>query len=136
MRRGVSSSDPGAHTLVLRTQIRQRGPPTLGRVPEFGSRLPRNVPVPVPVPDPRRVRYCRRVPAATAWNARFFEQDARFWPIAPAARAFAEHADFPAPEELVAPGVRFVSARKPRRARRQSAPDVAYDARILRGEVP
>jgi len=76
------------------------------------------------------------VPAAAAWNARFFEQDPRFWPIAPAARAFAEHTDFPAPEELVAPGVSFVSARKPRRARRPTAPDIAYDARILRGEVP
>lgn len=76
------------------------------------------------------------MPAAPAWNARFFEQDARFWPIAPAARAFAEHSDFPAPEELVAPGVSFVSARKPRRARRQLPPDTAYDTRILRGEVP
>ena len=74
--------------------------------------------------------------APAAWNGRFFEQDPRFWPIAPAARAFAEHVDFPAPEELVAPGVSFVTARKPRRARRQITPDAAYDTRILRGEVP
>jgi hypothetical protein len=76
------------------------------------------------------------VPAVVAWNGRFFETDPRFWPLVPAARAFADHADFPAPEELAAPGVSFVTARKPRRARRQTAPESAYDARILRGEVP
>jgi hypothetical protein len=70
------------------------------------------------------------------WNGRFFEKDARFWPIAPAARRFAEYADFPAPEELRAPGVAFVSARKPRRVRRAVPPEAAYDVRIEHGEVP
>jgi hypothetical protein len=70
------------------------------------------------------------------WNGRFFESDPRFWPIAPAARRFAEHACFPAPEELRAPGVLFVSARKPRRVRRVAATEAAYDVRIERGEVP
>ncbi len=72
-----------------------------------------------------------------AWNGRFFEADPRFWPIAPAARRFAEHPDWPAPEELEAPGVRFVTAHKPRRARRgTSDPTTGYDARVLAGEVP
>lgn len=70
------------------------------------------------------------------WNGRFFETDPRFWPIAEAARRFAEHVRFPAPEELRAPGVTFVSARKPRRARRGTRPEAAYDVRIERGEVP
>lgn len=76
------------------------------------------------------------MPSPAPWNGRFFEADARFWPIAPAARVFAEYADFPAPEELRAPGVRFVTARKPRRVRREIAPGAAYDERILSGEVP
>ena len=76
------------------------------------------------------------MPAVTPWNGRFFETDARFWPIAPAARAFADYIDFPAPEELTAPGVSFVTARKPRRSRRRTPLAAAYDARILRGEVP
>jgi hypothetical protein len=76
------------------------------------------------------------VRASELWHGRFFERDARFWPLAPAARRFADYADFPAPEELAAPGVVFVSAGKPRRARRAAAPEAAYDARIERGEVP
>jgi DUF3025 family protein len=75
--------------------------------------------------------------AGAGWNARFFEADSRFWPIEPAARRFADHADWPAPEELQAPGVRFVTAPKPRRARRRPQPSGAgYDARVLSGEVP
>lgn len=71
------------------------------------------------------------------WDARFFEADPRFWPIAPAARRFAEHRDWPAPEEHSAPGVRFVTATKPRRTdRRTTQRGVGYDARITAGEVP
>jgi hypothetical protein len=72
-----------------------------------------------------------------AWNARFFDADPRFWPLEPAARRFARHADWPAPEELEAPGVRFVAAPKPRRTRRRTpGVDAGYDARVLAGEVP
>jgi len=74
--------------------------------------------------------------APAAWNGRFFEADPRFWPIAPAALRFADRADWPAPEELVAPGVRFVTASKPRRARRRPSGGARYDARVLAGEVP
>lgn len=70
-----------------------------------------------------------------AFDGRFFEADARFWPIAPAARRFAEHTDFPDPAELCAPGVTFVAAHKPRR-RRQGARGEGYDERVVRGEVP
>jgi hypothetical protein len=70
------------------------------------------------------------------WNGRFFEADQRFWPLVPAARRFADHADFPAADELRAPGVSFVSAGKPRRVRRRPPPEAEYDARIVRGEVP
>jgi hypothetical protein len=75
--------------------------------------------------------------AETAWNGRFFEADSRFWPLAAAARRFADHADWPAPEELEAPGVRFVAATKPRRSRRR-LPRAAtgYDTRVLAGAVP
>lgn len=73
-----------------------------------------------------------------AWNARFFEADPRFWPIAPAARRFAEHRDWPLPEELSAPGIRFITAPKPRRRRgpRTDSRPPGYDARIVSGEVP
>src|SRR5689334_14108867 len=75
--------------------------------------------------------------AKTTWNGRFFEANPRFWPIAPAARRFAEHVDWPAPEELEAPGVRFVAATKPRRSRRRLPAGAAgYDTRVLAGEVP
>ncbi len=71
------------------------------------------------------------------WDARFFEADPRFWPIAPAARRFAEHRDWPAPEEHTAAGVRFVASTKPRRTdRRTTQRGVGYDARIVAGEVP
>lgn len=75
--------------------------------------------------------------AETAWNGRFFEADPRFWPIAPAALRFADRSDWPAPEELEAPGVRFIPATKPRRSRRR-LPRAAsgYDTRVLAGEVP
>jgi hypothetical protein len=75
--------------------------------------------------------------AGPTWDARFFESDPRFWPLAPAARRFAGHLDFPTPEEHSAPGVRFVTATKPRRTRRRSSERAgAYDARIVAGEVP
>ena len=72
------------------------------------------------------------------WNGRFFESDARFWPIAPAARRFADYGDWPTPEELTAQGVKFVTSTKPRRRRgpRTEAPPPGYDARIVGGEVP
>jgi len=72
------------------------------------------------------------------WHGRFFESDPRFWPIAPAARRFADHPDWPAPEEHTAPGVRFVTSPKPRRKRgpRTGALPPGYDARIVSGEVP
>jgi hypothetical protein len=76
------------------------------------------------------------VAAPELWNGRFFEKDERFWPLVPAAARFTEHRAFPAPEELTAPGVSFVSARKPRHARRALTAEAAYDARIERGEVP
>jgi len=75
--------------------------------------------------------------AGPRWDARFFESDPRFWPLAPAARRFAEHRDFPAPEEHSAPGVRFVTTTKPRRTRRRPGERPGtYDARIVAGEVP
>jgi hypothetical protein len=71
------------------------------------------------------------------WNATFYEADARFWPIAPAARRFAAHDDFPLPAELSLPGLDFVAAPKPRRTRQRPRPAAdGYDERILRGEVP
>jgi hypothetical protein len=58
-------------------------------------------------------------------------------PPAGAPRRFAQHADFPAPHELSAPGVSFVAASKPRRTRRRAEPAASgYDARVVRGEVP
>ncbi len=75
--------------------------------------------------------------APDAFDGRFFEADPRFWPIAGAARRFADHADFPSAHELAAPGVRFVAASKPRRTRRRAEPaGNGYDARVVRGEVP
>jgi hypothetical protein len=78
------------------------------------------------------------------FEARFFERSALFWPIARAARTFAERADWPAVaeygaafEEHVRP-VRFELA--PPRRRRSPGPIVRgelYDAAIaLRGVVP
>ena len=72
-----------------------------------------------------------------AWDPRFFDADPRFWPIAPAAARFAAHPHFPTPDELTAPGVRFVASPKPRRTRRRTASrGPGYDARIVAGEVP
>ena len=72
------------------------------------------------------------------FDPRFFERDARFWPIAEAARRFADRHDWPAPEEHAADGVRFITAPKPRRHRRRGPVDVddMYDAHIVRGTVP
>jgi hypothetical protein len=71
------------------------------------------------------------------FDSTFFERDARFWPIADAARRFADRQDWPAPEEHAADGVRFVAAPKPRRHRRKVIDvDDMYDAHIVRGIVP
>lgn len=80
--------------------------------------------------------------AASAFDARFFERDARFAPIAGAARLFAECTDWPevaAIDRALAERarVRFVpAARRPRRQRGPIALRDLYDARITRGEVP
>jgi hypothetical protein len=77
-----------------------------------------------------------------SFDPRFFERDARFWPLVPAAQVFATAQDWPAPESYVdafrgspAP-VQFVTA--PPRRKRQGPVDVdaMYDAHIVRGEVP
>lgn len=71
------------------------------------------------------------------WDPLFFERDPRFWPIANVARAFRDRPDWPAPEELAHPDVRFVTTFKHKRTRTKTLdPDNMYDARILRGEVP
>jgi hypothetical protein len=79
---------------------------------------------------------------AKTFDARFFERDARFGPIVPVAKIFADYTDWPTPavldRELAArAGVRFVPAK--RRPRRQRGPvdlNDHYDAHIARGEVP
>ena len=77
---------------------------------------------------------------AAPFDPHFVSRDARFWPLARAARALAGLADFPPVEALTRvfegePPVRFVEA-APRRSR-QSAIDVEalYDARIALGGV-
>ncbi len=79
------------------------------------------------------------------WNARFFERDARFWPVARAAREFADEPDWPAPETygrafIAEAPVRF-EAQKPRvrvRHGRKLPIDrgALYDACIMQGVVP
>ncbi len=80
------------------------------------------------------------------FDPRFFERHPLFWPIAPAAAAFAGERDWPPVCAYArafaatghAPPVRFEEAR-PRTRRRRSAVDVAglYDSRIVReGCVP
>ena len=79
---------------------------------------------------------------AKTFDPRFFERDARFSPITPCAKIFADYTDWPAPSDLdrelsARAGVRFVLA-KPRPRRQRGPVDVRdmYDARIARGEVP
>src|SRR4051812_25965417 len=75
------------------------------------------------------------------WDPSFFRKNPLFWPIAPAAEALEEFAEWPTPERLnwafghVAP-VRFEApAPKPRRGKAPA--DARYDARIaLEGRVP
>jgi hypothetical protein len=80
--------------------------------------------------------------SAERFDARFFERDARFAPIAPVAASFVECTDFPEPDAIdralsARAGVRFVAARpRPRRQRGPVALDDLYDTRIVRGEVP
>lgn len=76
------------------------------------------------------------------FDARFFERDPRFWPIARAARTFASATGWPSPEDYGAAfgdgpaPVRFVTT-APRRKRGGPVDlDAMYDARIVRGEVP
>lgn len=66
------------------------------------------------------------------FDPRFFEKDDRFWPIVDAARRFADRTDWPDPEEHVADGVRFVTAKK----QKTLNPDEMYDGQIVRGIVP
>lgn len=80
--------------------------------------------------------------ASAAFDARFYERDPRFGPIAEVASSFVEYKDWPAPAELdralaSRAGVHFVPAK--RRPRRQRGPvnlGEMYDAHIVRGEVP
>jgi len=77
-----------------------------------------------------------------AFDARFFERDPLFAPIAPVAQLFADCTHFPAPEALdralaERAGIRFVAAApRPRRQRGPVALADLYDTRIARGEVP
>jgi hypothetical protein len=92
---------------------------------------------------PVKLRSVRDV--GPGWDPRFFEKDARFWPIVRAAKTFADDAEWPAPEAYVraftddAP-VRFAT-QKPRvrvRHGRKLPLDrsMLYDAQIVRGTVP
>ena len=76
------------------------------------------------------------------FDGRFFDRDARFWPLARAAQSCAGNEDWPLPEaygaafgERTAP-VRFVTTAPRRRRRGPVALEDAYDGRIVRGEVP
>jgi hypothetical protein len=88
------------------------------------------------------LRLVRSDPSRARFDARFFERDARFEPIAEAARAFAELTDWPTAGEIdralgARAGIRFViAARRPRRKRGPVDLDSLYDAHIVRGEVP
>ncbi len=83
-------------------------------------------------------------PRRAPWDPTFATRSPLFWPIADAARRFAEDATFPAPERIDAlladrAGIRFVrAAPKPtRRTRRRAGREALYDTRIVRdGEVP
>ena len=78
----------------------------------------------------------RRAEAA-AFDPRFFEKSRLFWPIAPAARAFAECTDWPDPAALtraLSPRARVALVAAAPRPRRQKTPADArplYDARIV-----
>lgn len=80
--------------------------------------------------------------AASAFNGRFFEHDARFAAIASVASSFVEYTDWPDTAAIdralsERAGVRFVAAaRRPRRQRGPVALGDLYDAHIARGEVP
>jgi len=89
------------------------------------------------------------VAGSIAFDARFAERHPLFWPIAPAARAFAEERDWPPVEtygrafghadHAASAPVRFEPAAAPRRTRARRGPvDRAslYDARIVGGVVP
>jgi hypothetical protein len=73
---------------------------------------------------------------AVPFDPAFFTRDARFWPLARAARALLPRDDFPPVDALGAvfvgePPVRFVAASpRPRRRRRAIDPRALYDARI------
>lgn len=79
------------------------------------------------------------------WDARFFERDARFWPVVRAAKTFEDEASWPEPESYQrafrgeAP-VRFVTQLPRVRTRRGVKLPLdrneLYDAQIARGVVP
>jgi hypothetical protein len=79
---------------------------------------------------------------AVAFDPSFMDRHRLFWPLARAAKALGEHADFPPVEALgrvfeASPPVRFVAALpRPRRGRRAAEREL-YDERItVDGEVP
>jgi hypothetical protein len=84
------------------------------------------------------------VAASIAFDGRFTERHPLFWPIAPAARAFAAENDWPAVESYgrafgdpASAPVRFEAAAAPPRRRRGPVDrEALYDARIVRGVVP
>jgi hypothetical protein len=88
------------------------------------------------------LRHVRADPSHARFDARFFERDARFAPIAEAAALFAAMTDWPtadAMDRALAPraGIRFViAARRPRRKRGPVDLGGLYDAYIARGQVP
>jgi len=88
------------------------------------------------------LRATRAQAQTKTYDARFFERDARFSAIEPAAKIFADYTDWPTPADLdrelsARAGIRFVLA-TPRPRRQRGPVDVRdmYDARIARGEVP
>lgn len=77
-----------------------------------------------------------------AWQPRFADKSALFWPIAAASRGFAGCAEWPTVDEIAArlagpAGVDFVlQPPRPRRARGPRDPGALYDAQIVGGRVP
>ncbi len=88
------------------------------------------------------LRLVRTDPSRARFDARFFERDERFAPIAEVARSFAKMTDWPTAAEIdrelsSRARIRFVvAARRPRRKRGPVDLRSLYDAHIVRGEVP
>ena len=95
-------------------------------------------------PLPVKLRSVRDV--GPGWDPRFFEKDARFWPVVRAAQTFEAEREWPAPESygraflLEEPPVRFVTQKPRVRTRRGVKQPLdrseLYDAQIARGVVP